>query len=345
MRVWTDILEYEDAFNPGIHIEHINVASEKPSSTAAQNTFGSPPTINTQPVENRSKTPARRKTIDRRDEDSNEGSRMPERRSQKDRRTHQSADEKPETKAPEISEAEKQRQRERERNEMRIQQHRKKKLLAGCEPVMGLNYDCLAMDDYPENALVVAAKRDRDYWIFLTSVFATVFLLGLMNLLPAWIAASAGGLSLASALFAFSPARKHFFSRPPLRELLNQRKKIEFRALNHIHFLEGDDGLAWRCAKMAKYNRNLDRKLFTGLIQFSHQGRLAEVLRARKHIRLYLLFMIEAQKAYKRLQNDYLSNHFKNLDQGWDDNIEDSEAHRLETERERFKGHEERSES
>ena len=54
--------------------------------------------------------------------------------------------------------------------EQKLQQHRKKILLAGCEPVMGLNYNSLAMDDYPDNALVAEARRDRDYWIVVCSV-------------------------------------------------------------------------------------------------------------------------------------------------------------------------------
>ena len=105
---------------------------------------------------------------------------------------------------------------------------------------------------------------------------------------------------------------------------------IEFRALNHIHFLEGKDGLVWRCAKLQKYNNNLNRKLFDGLIRFSKDRSLMEFIKERRHIRLYLLFMVEAQKAYKRCQNDYLSNHFKHLDQGWDDSRTDAEAARLE---------------
>ncbi len=310
------------------------MASDKPNTKTASTTFRDVPTIDTSQTISSNSTPARRKTIDRRESDNDSApAGLPERRAVSDRRqgigkkTSETDQSNPSEKRKK-TEAEKL----RERNEMRVQQHRKKKLLAGCEPVMGMNYDLLAMDDYPENWLVAAARRDRDYWLMLTAVFAGVFVCGLMNLFPAWIAASCGGLALASALFAFSPARKYFFSRPTLRELLAQRKKIEFRALNHIYFLEGDDGLAWRCAKMAKYNSNLGRKLFNGLIQFSSQGRLGEVLRERKHIRLYLLFMIESQKAYKRLQNDYLNNHFKNLDQGWDDTINDAEAARLESE-------------
>jgi len=217
-----------------------------------------------------------------------------------------------------------------DRNEVKLQQHRRKILLAGCEPVMGFNYDCLAMDDYPNNALVSSARRDRDYWLLLCSLFATSFLLGLFGLVAAWVAGAGCGLLLLSLVFAFTSFRQHFFERPPLHELLKIRKKIEFSALNHLHFLEGKDGLAWRCEKLAKYNSNLGRNIFHGLFRYSKDRALATVIKNKKHIRLYLLLMIESQKAYKRLQKDYLEQHFNHMDQGWDDTISVAEAAKLE---------------
>jgi hypothetical protein len=216
------------------------------------------------------------------------------------------------------------------RNEIKLQQHRRKILLAGCEPVMGFNYDCLAMDDYPNNALVSGARRDRDYWLLLCSLFATAFLLGIFGIVAAWVAGAGCGLFLLSLVFAFTSFRKHFFERPPLHELLKLRKKIEFSALNHLHFLEGADGLAWRCQKLAKYNLNLERNIFNGLFRYSKDRELLSVIKNKKHIRLYLLLMIESQKGYKRLQKDYLEQHFSHMDQGWDDTISAAEAAKIE---------------
>lgn len=221
-------------------------------------------------------------------------------------------------------------EKKQEQDELKLQQHRKKILLAGCEPVMSFNYDFLAMDDYPENSLVALARRDRDYWLVVCIVFASVFFFGLLGFVSAGVSGIAFGLSFLSAIFAFSPLRRHFFSRPPLRELLEKRKQIEFRALTHIRLLEGEDGLAWRCQKLHKYNSNLAKKIFSGLYRFSKEHQLLNVLRERRHIRLYLLLMIEAQKAYKRLEQDYLEHHFKHLEAGWDDRIEEQEASKLE---------------
>jgi hypothetical protein len=260
------------------------------------------------------------KVIERREEEPGSPEVSRERRASDDRRKLNDTEKDEKTVAIE---------RLNERNEMKLQQHRRKILLAGCEPVMGFNYDCLAMDDYPSNALVSGAKRDRDYWLMLCGLFATAFLLGVMGLVAAWVAGAGCGLFLLSLVFAFTSFRRNFFERPPLHELLKKRKKIEFSALNHLHFLEGADGLAWRCEKLVKYNTNLNRKIFHGLFRYSKDRSLLSVIKNKKHIKLYLLLMIESQKAYKRLQKDYLARHFKNLDQGLDDTISEMDAAKL----------------
>ena len=219
---------------------------------------------------------------------------------------------------------------EKHKAELKLQQHRKKILLAGCEPVMGLNYDSLAMDDYPENSIVAEARRDRDYWVAICACFSLLFVFSLLGLLDPWIGGVGAGLSFISAILAFSPARKFFFTRPHLHELLAKRKVIEYTALHHIQYLEGLDGLAWRCQKMAKFNPNLSNKLFNGLYRFSKDKALLSYMHNKKTIRLYLLLMTEAQKAYKRLEKEYLEAHFQHLDQGWDDRIDEAEALKIE---------------
>lgn len=258
----------------------------------------------------------RRKTIDRRDSDQKRATLEDERR-QEERRNK--------ARLPKSAAEKKQ-----EQDELKLQQHRKKILLAGCEPVMGFNYNFLAMDDYPENSLVSAARRDRDYWLAVCVVFTSVFFFGILGFIPPGIAGISCGLGFLSAIFAFSPFRRYFFSRPHLHQLLAKRKEIEFRALNHIRLLEGNDGLAWRCQKLQKYNSNLSKKIFLGLYRYSKERQLLNVVRQKKHIRLYLLLMIESQKAYKRLEKDYLENHFKHLEEGWDDRIEKEEAGKIE---------------
>ncbi|MFD2230608.1 hypothetical protein [Alkalimarinus sediminis] len=208
-------------------------------------------------------------------------------------------------------------------SEEQTQQHIRKKLLAECQTLLNVNYDWLYLDDYPDNRSVALAKRNRDYWLFICCVFFIVFCAGVLGVVPAWVGGSSFGLLFVVLCFALKPFRRFFSAEPTLNELLSERKKLEFRALNHIKLLEGQEGLAWKCRKLAKYNANLKRTLFQGAMDLSAKKRLFSVIREKKHIRLYLQLMLEAEKAYKRLQQDYLKHHFNNLEQGIDDTVDE----------------------
>ncbi|WP_250657898.1 hypothetical protein [Alkalimarinus coralli] len=208
-------------------------------------------------------------------------------------------------------------------SEEQHQQHIRKKLLAECQTLLNVNYDWLYLDDYPDNRTVSVAKRNRDYWLLLCVIEFIVFVAGVLELVPAWVGGSAFGLLFITLCFSLKGFRRFFSSEPTLSELLHERKKLEFRALNHIKLLEGQDGLAWKCRKLAKYNQNLERTLFQGVMNVSAKKRLFGVLKEKKHIRLYLQLMLEAEKAYKRLQEDYLKHHFSNLEKGIDDTVQE----------------------
>jgi hypothetical protein len=63
-----------------------------------------------------------------------------------------------------------------------------------------------------------------------------------------------------------------------------------------------------------EYNQGLNRQVFVGLIKASKAGNLIQVLRSKKHIRLYLLYIIEAQKAFKRLEKIYVQTRAAQID-------------------------------
>lgn len=215
---------------------------------------------------------------------------------------------------------------ERQRlTELKQQQRARKRLIADCQEVMNVNYDWLLLDDYPDNRTVAIAKRSRDYWLFLCCAEFIVFCAGVLELVPAWVGGSAFGLFFITYCFSFKSFRRFFTSEPTLGELLQKRKMLEFRALNHIKLLEGQDGLAWRCRRLAKYNGNLNRTLFQGVMDVSAQKRLFGVIKEKKHIRLYLQLMLEAEKAYKRVQKEYMKHHFNNLERGVDDTAESTD--------------------
>ena len=81
-------------------------------------------------------------------------------------------------------------------------------------------------------------------------------------------------------------------------------------AKGHVKFLEGEGGLAWRCEALGKYNRHLYNSQFSALLQYSKAGRLSQILSTPRHFRLYLIYMVEAQKGYRKLQTIYLSEGF-----------------------------------
>ena len=86
---------------------------------------------------------------------------------------------------------------------------------------------------------------------------------------------------------------------------------MEFRALNHIKLLEGKDGLAWCCVELAEYNRVLVRSYFSvrEAIQIRPTYKTHQI--TGTYIRLYLLLLLEADKAYQKLKADYFELHHR----------------------------------
>jgi hypothetical protein len=243
---------------------------------------------------------SRRKTIDRRDPDV-KTKRVPveDRRKQGRRRsTSANNDEKTAT------------QQDKD-DKLLAKCHR---LMMTCEPVTRLNYATLAMDYYPSNEAIARSTQVRDYWLISAVFSGFIFFLGLIGLIQAWFAGIAAGLCLLSVMFGFTSLRSYISRTPLLSEVTSQRRRLEKDAINHIHYLEGQQNLAFRCAALVEYNQGLNRQVFAGLIKASKAGNLIQVLRSKKHIRLYLLYIIEAQKAFKRLEKIYVQTRAAQID-------------------------------
>lgn len=189
-----------------------------------------------------------------------------------------------------------------------------KRLLASCERVNLVNLQVLSMEGYPDNWSIDSARKTRDLLIMGGSLSLGVFIIGLGGLLPAAISGISLGLSAMMMFLAFSPIQSIFTNKPSLTELSSRRSRITQAARGHVTFLEGNGGLAWRCEALGKYNRHLYNEQFSALLQYSKTGRLIFALQSPRHFRLYLMFMIEAQKAYKKLQTIYLSEGFSLAD-------------------------------
>lgn len=200
-----------------------------------------------------------------------------------------------------------------------LAQRERLKRLKECEGLLMANFDWLEMAEYPDNLALAQAKKLRDYWVFALCVLGTLILLGFWGYLPYWVTGGAVGGMVVVLVFGIRAVRNLLFDEPNYAALLEMRKIMEFRALNHIKLLEGKDGLAWRCVELAEYNRVLGKKLFFGYAKLSKSGQLIKHIKSRAHIRLYLLLLLEADKAYQKLKADYFELHHQNQVIGVDD--------------------------
>ncbi|ARU57023.1 hypothetical protein OLMES_2979 [Oleiphilus messinensis] len=192
-------------------------------------------------------------------------------------------------------------------------------LLKRCEGVVMANYDWLDMPDYPDNAGIVYARRRRDAWIVSCVILFTIFLFGAFGYLPAWIAGSALGALFVLLSLWVDVVRDLLFTVPRYSELMQERRKLEFRALHHIRLLEGNDGLVWKFTDLSEYNAALAKPQYQAIMLQSRNKKLFRYLKRKAHIRLYLMLILEAEKAYSSLKTQYFEKHRELQARGVDD--------------------------
>ena len=195
-------------------------------------------------------------------------------------------------------------------------QQRRRRLLHDCERLLLLDFDTLAMPGWPDHHQLNVARRRRDSWLLLLSVLAAVVLAGMGNLVPALIGGVAFGALALVALWGLPGVRHVFTHQASHMELLLKRRRLLHRARKHVEHLEGPIGLAAACRPLAEYNPALRRSRYTGLYRLSERGQLVDSIRNRAQAQLYLIFALEAEKAYNRLREEYLRTHEQMLDQG-----------------------------
>ncbi len=192
-----------------------------------------------------------------------------------------------------------------------------RRLLKQCERVHLLDFSMLSMQGWPDNFTLNEARRRRDIWLFCASLAALVFFSGMTGLVPAWIAGSGFGVFVLVVIAGIPGIRRLYASKPSYLELLMLRQSLMKDARKHVLHLEGKVGLLWQCAQMAEFNPTLKSVRFSGLVRLSEQRVLTRSLVKRKHIRIYLIYLLEAEKAYNRLQNAYFESHQAAIDRGW----------------------------
>jgi len=193
-----------------------------------------------------------------------------------------------------------------ERDALLLKRRKLARIIRECEALEVVNYDTLAMKYYPEGAAIAAAKRRRDIWLLCCLFCGSMVLVGWQGILSPWFTGLMFGLLVVLLAFCLEPFRHLFYKVPTLSQLKAMRKAMEFKALSHIRMLEGKNGLAFYCQNMIGYNTVLTNKRFQRLVALSKHGSLIKAVQSVAGIRLYLLYVLEAQKAFALVKQQYM---------------------------------------
>ncbi|MDR9424243.1 MAG: hypothetical protein RI567_03035 [Marinobacter sp.] len=205
-----------------------------------------------------------------------------------------------------------------ERSLLESKQRKLRLMLRQCDRVLLLDFNLLAMSDWPDNFQMAAARRNRDLWVFSALAAASVFLSGLTGYVPAWLAGGGFGAFVIILLLGVPFVRRLYTTTPSYVDLLMKRQRMMRDARKHAEHLEGKDGLVWQCARMADYNPTLRHARFRQLVQLSEHRMLPAWLTRRDRVRLFLIYLLEAEKAYGRVQHDFFEGNQKAIDEGWE---------------------------
>lgn len=197
------------------------------------------------------------------------------------------------------------------------QQRKLRLMLRQNDRVLLMDFDLLAMSDWPDNYDMAAARRSRDLWVFSALVAASVFLSGLTGFIPAWIAGGGFGAFMIILLLGVPFVRRIYTGTPSYLDLVVKRQRLLKDARKHIEHLEGKEGLIWQCARMADYNLTLRHTRFSDLLRLSEQRLLVRSITRREYVRLYLIYLLEAEKAYSRVQQAFFDGNQDAIDNGW----------------------------
>ena len=206
---------------------------------------------------------------------------------------------------------------EPEQVQAQFKQRELRLMLRQCDRVLLMDFERLAMSDWPDNYTLAAARRGRDLWLFSALTAAVVFVSGLTGFVPAWVAGTGFGTFVVVLLLGIPAVRRVYTSRPSYLDLIVKRRRMMSDARSHASHLEGSDGLIWQCARMARFNVALKHPRFQSLLRLSERRMLPRHLTRREHVRLYLIYLLEAEKAYGRAQAAFFEGNQQAIDRGW----------------------------
>lgn len=190
-------------------------------------------------------------------------------------------------------------------------------ILRQCDRVLLLDFNRLAMSDWPDDYTLATARRNRDLWLFSAFAAAVVFVSGLTGFVTAWVAGTGFGAFMIILMLGIPAVRRIYTSSPSYLDVIMKRQRLLREARAYAAHLEGKEGLIWQCTRMADFNAALKNTRFSSLIRLSERRILPSHLTRREHVRLYLIYLLEAEKAYARVQAAFFEGNRRAIDQGW----------------------------
>ncbi|MFK7160225.1 hypothetical protein V6U78_04150 [Marinospirillum sp. MEB164] len=187
---------------------------------------------------------------------------------------------------------------EREKAEKERLEAERRALYAELENV---DYDLLALLDYPTDHEIYAAKRSRTLWFIALGSALFLFLASLLSLTSPWVGGIAGGLAFVLWLTHGAGMMAYFPSLNRYPQLVMQRKRLKRNLIEYIRNLEGRQGFIHRIYPLAQHNARLGARRFKRLALMSREHTLLANLKTLQDTRAYHEFMVEALRGYKEL--------------------------------------------
>lgn len=165
----------------------------------------------------------------------------------------------------------------------------------------GMDYDLLALVDYPTDHEIYAAKRARTLWFVALGSALFLFLASLLSLTSPWVGGIAGGIAFVLWLTHGAGMMSYFPSLNRFPLLVTQRKKLKRELIEYIRNVEGRLGYIHRIYPLVEYNPRLGARRFKRLALMSKEHTLLANLRTLQDTKSYYEFMVEALKGYQEL--------------------------------------------
>lgn len=179
----------------------------------------------------------------------------------------------------------------------------------------GLDYELLALNDFPTDHELYVAKRSRTLWFTALGSALFLFLASLLSLTSPWVGGIAGGLAFVLWLSHGAGMISYFPSLNRYSTLIGQRKRLKRELIEYIRNLEGRLGFMHRIYPLVEYNPRLGSRKFKRLALMSKEHTLLANLRTLQDTKAYHEFMVEALAAYKELLQQEKEDKFvENLD-------------------------------